>query len=63
VGEEGQIVADFIVDHIVTFIEESCVVELSPWKLFFDDSVCSRGRALDVSLCHLTTCTLMSQLD
>jgi ribonuclease HI len=38
----GQTVADFIVDHGVD-TNDTCVVTVSPWKLFFNGSVCSRG--------------------
>jgi hypothetical protein len=39
-----QVIADFITEHAVVE-EEVGVVEVTPWDLFFDGSVCSRGRA------------------
>jgi hypothetical protein len=39
----GQVVADFIVDHMAMDNNEACLVELRPWSLFFDGSVCSKG--------------------
>jgi hypothetical protein len=39
----GQIVVDFVVDHIIAIDSDACVVELMLWKLFFECSVCSRG--------------------
>jgi hypothetical protein len=40
---KGQIVADFLVDHNVEVDHESCLVDIMPWKLYFDGSVCSKG--------------------
>jgi hypothetical protein len=40
---KGQIVANFIVDHVVVDEEGMQVVEVVPWKMFFDGSVCSKG--------------------
>jgi hypothetical protein len=39
----GQVVADFIVDHMAAGSDETCLIELKPWSLFFDGSVCNRG--------------------
>jgi hypothetical protein len=38
-----QVVTDFIVDHAVAFEDEVCMVEVAPWKLLFDGSLCSKG--------------------
>jgi hypothetical protein len=35
-ARKGQVVADFIVDHAMTPDAETCVVDQTPWKLFFD---------------------------
>jgi hypothetical protein len=37
------VVADFITDHTVGLNNDACMVEVTPWKLFFDGSVCSKG--------------------
>jgi ribonuclease HI len=41
---KGQVVADFIVDHAIEVDNPVSFVQLSPWGLYFDGSVCSRGR-------------------
>jgi ribonuclease HI len=43
---KGQVVADFIIDHMVVIDDKACLVEMLPWKLFFDDLVCSRGQGV-----------------
>jgi ribonuclease HI len=45
-AKKGQIVADFIVEHRIALDDNACLVELVPWKLFFDGSVCSRGQGI-----------------
>jgi ribonuclease HI len=37
-----QIVADFIIDHNIND-DDTCLVAASPWKLFFNRSVCAQG--------------------
>jgi ribonuclease HI len=39
----SQVVADFIIDHMVIVDDEACLVEICSWKLLFDGSVCSKG--------------------
>jgi ribonuclease HI len=43
---KGQVVADFVVDHMITDDKAACLVETIPWRLFFDGSVCNRGRVV-----------------
>jgi ribonuclease HI len=43
---KGQVVADFIVDHMVDEAEGECLVETRDWEVFFDGSVCSRGNGV-----------------
>jgi ribonuclease HI len=43
---KGQVVADFVVDHMAVIDSDACLVEVTPWKLFFDGSVCSRGQGV-----------------
>jgi hypothetical protein len=43
---KGQVVADFVVDHMVTIDNDTCLVETIPWRLFFDGSICSWGRGV-----------------
>jgi hypothetical protein len=43
---KGQVVADFVADHMVTTDNDTCLVETIPWRLFFDGSICSRGRGV-----------------
>jgi hypothetical protein len=40
-AKKDQIVADFVVDHMIALDDNACLVELVPWKLIFDGSVCS----------------------
>jgi phage terminase large subunit-like protein len=49
---KGQVVADFIVGHIIDQNnDESCnLVSIHPWKLFFDGSTCREGQGVEVVL-------------
>lgn len=48
----GQIVCDFIVEHHVdiAYEEEVCLVEVIPWKIYFDGSSCKEGQGIGVVL-------------
>jgi hypothetical protein len=39
-----QVMADFIVDHMIILDEGACLVDIVPWQLFFNGSVSSRGQ-------------------
>jgi hypothetical protein len=39
---KGQVVANFIVDHAIDVDHSVGFIQLKPWELFFDDSVCSK---------------------
>jgi hypothetical protein len=41
---KGQVVADFIVDHAIDVGHSVDCVQLKPWGLYFDGSVCSKGQ-------------------
>jgi hypothetical protein len=41
---KGQVVADFIIDHAIYVDHSVGLVQLKPWGLFFDGSVCSKGQ-------------------
>jgi hypothetical protein len=43
---KGQVVADFIVNHVVDVDHSVNVVQLKPWGLYFDGSVCSKGQGV-----------------
>jgi ribonuclease HI len=43
---KGQVVADFVVDHMIEVDSSTCLVETIPWKLYFDGSVCSKGQGI-----------------
>jgi ribonuclease HI len=43
---KGQVVADFIADHVVMSDDETFLVELKPWSMFFDGSVCGKGQGV-----------------
>jgi hypothetical protein len=40
---KGQVVADFIVDHAIYVDPSVNFVQLKPWGLCFNGSVCSKG--------------------
>jgi ribonuclease HI len=40
------VVADFIVDHAVVVDHSVNFVQLKPWGLYFDGSVCSKGQGV-----------------
>jgi hypothetical protein len=44
---KGQLVADFIVDHAVDVGHLVDCVQLKPWGLYFDCSVCSKGQGAE----------------
>jgi ribonuclease HI len=41
---KGQVVIDFVVNHAVDVDHSVGFVQLKPWELFFDGSVCSKGQ-------------------
>jgi hypothetical protein len=41
---KGQVVTDFIIDHAIYVDHSVGLVQLKPWGLFFDGSVCSKGQ-------------------
>jgi hypothetical protein len=41
---KGQVVVDFIVDHVVDVDHLVNFVQLKPWGLYFYGSVCSKGQ-------------------
>jgi hypothetical protein len=43
---KGQVAADFVVDYMTNTGDDAYLVEATPWKLFFDSSVCSRGQGV-----------------
>jgi ribonuclease HI len=52
-----QMVADFVVDHMITDDRATCLVEMVSWKLFFDGFVCKRGwEARCVMVSHSGIC-------
>jgi hypothetical protein len=40
---KGQVVTDFILNHAIVVGHLICLIQLSPWRLYFDGSVCARG--------------------
>jgi hypothetical protein len=39
---KGQVVADFIVDHATEVDQPIILIQLSPWRLYFDRSICAK---------------------
>jgi hypothetical protein len=38
-----QVVTDFIVDHAIEVDHPNSLIQLSPWRLYFDGLVCAKG--------------------
>jgi hypothetical protein len=47
---KGQVVADFIIDHVVDVDHSVNFVQLKPWWLYFDGSVCSKGQGAECAV-------------
>jgi hypothetical protein len=45
-ASKGQVVADFIVEHMIDIEQDVCTVEEGTWKLYFDGSVCVQGQGV-----------------
>jgi hypothetical protein len=43
---KGQVVADFIANHMVGVSNDACMVEVITWRLFFDGLVCRKGQGV-----------------
>jgi ribonuclease HI len=43
---KGQVVPDFIVDHAIDVNHSVDFVQLKPWGLYFDGSICSKGQGV-----------------
>jgi ribonuclease HI len=41
---KGHVVANFIVDHAIDLDHSVDVIQLKPWGLYFDGSICSKGQ-------------------
>jgi hypothetical protein len=52
----GQVVADFIVDHAIDVDHSVNFVQLRPWGLYFDGSVCSKGQGAG---CVIVSCNTL----
>jgi hypothetical protein len=44
---KGQVVADFIVDHAIVVDHSVDFIQLKPWGMYFDGSVCSKGQGAE----------------
>jgi hypothetical protein len=54
---KGQVFADFIVDHTVDVDHSINFVQLKPWGLYFDGSICSKGQGAGCVIIPLMACT------
>ena len=61
----GQIVVDFIIEHRINDEHDLEVgyVTCTPWKLYFDGSVCDDGEEIGAALISLNGVVLSSQTD
>jgi hypothetical protein len=41
---KGHVVVNFIVDHAIDLDHSVDVIQLKPWGLYFDGSICSKGQ-------------------
>ena len=62
---KGQIVADFIVEHRINDENDLKIGHIfcTPWKLYFDGSICDDGRGIDAVLVSRSCAVLSSQTD
>jgi hypothetical protein len=54
---KGQVVANFIVDHVIDVDYLVNFVQLKPWGLYFDGSVCSKGQRAGCLVVSPIVCT------
>jgi hypothetical protein len=54
---KGQVVVDFIVDHAIDVDHSIDCVQLKPWGLYFDGSVCSKGQGAGCVVVSPSVCT------
>jgi hypothetical protein len=47
---KGQVLADFIVEHGIELDNEITYLTFTPWKLYFDGSVCKDGQGVGIVL-------------
>ena len=45
---KGQVLADFIVEHGIDLDDEVNYLTFTPWKLYFDGSVCKDGQGVGI---------------
>jgi ribonuclease HI len=43
---KGQAVANFIVDHAIEVDHPISLIQLSPWRLYFDGLICAKGQGV-----------------
>jgi ribonuclease HI len=53
-AKKSQVVADFIIDHMIAPDVVACLVEPLPWKLFFHGSVCNQGQVVGCVIVSLS---------
>jgi len=61
----GQIIVDFIIEHRINGKHglEVSYVTCTPWKLYFDGSVCNGGQGISAALISPNGAFLSSQTD
>ena len=61
---KGQIVADFIVEHRINDEHDLEVgyITCTPWKLYFDGSVCDNGRGVGIGNVLISSCGAVFEL-
>ena len=47
---KGQVLTDFIVEHGIDLDDEVNYLTFTPWKLYFDGSVCKDGQGVGIIL-------------
>jgi hypothetical protein len=51
---KGQVVANFIVDHAIEVDPPISPIQRSPWRLYFDCSVCAKGQGVRCMIVSLS---------
>jgi hypothetical protein len=60
---KGQVFVDFIVEHSIDLDDEISYFTFTPWKLYFDGSVCKDGQGVVLFSSLLIVLSLRCQVD
>jgi hypothetical protein len=60
---KGQVLADFIIERGIGLNTEINYLTFTPWKLYFDGSICKDGQGVGIMLIPLEVLKLRCQAD